>query len=244
MKVPNFRFFHVAVVLDPPSCNVVRSLMSHCGYEGSNWASISIIQRLPSTLVPLYEKSLMDTASKQHNINIRFGSPFRSRFSTNYKAVGINLNHGDLTKLQVGISANLRREVREEYKKLSIEQGGDIDKRVLGEDFCPLNFRATLLMGGFRPKIVLRSKLSDADADHWLGVLNKNISIPWQDMNLTGIGFFLKESLWKFERESDLRGEQVLPPLVKYFSFLEHTPKPIMKTRHNDANYDTEIHHK
>jgi hypothetical protein len=116
MKVPNFRFFHVAVVLDPPSSNLVRSLRDLCftNSRENNWSTISIIRSLPSTLVPLYENSLMDIASKQHNINIRLKNSFHSRFSTKRKAIGIDFTHGDLTKLQFEISANLKGEVRKE----------------------------------------------------------------------------------------------------------------------------------
>jgi hypothetical protein len=208
-----------------------------------NSPTISIIYRLPSTLLPLYEKSLMDIASKQHNINIRFEDPFRSRFSTKYKAVGINLNHGDLTKLQVGISANLGREVRGEYKKLGIGNGGDVDKLLLRKGLGPPEFRSTLLMEGFNPKIILRSKISDADADLWLSALNKKISDPWKDMKLTGIGLFLKEDPWPVDKMADVRW-QVPPPLLKYISFIEHTPRPIIKMRPNDVDEDTGIQHK
>ena len=175
--------------------------------------TISIIRGLPSTLVPLYEKSLMDIAFKQHNINIILKNSFRSRFSTRRKAVGIDFTNGDLTKLQLEISANLRGEVREEYKKLGIGKGGDVDKLLLRQRCTIRDVRSTLLIGGFRPKIILRSKLSDMDADHWLSVLNKKIGIPWQDMNLTGIGILLKEDFWPAEIKATLRGEQVSRPL-------------------------------
>jgi hypothetical protein len=63
-------------------------------------------------------------------------------------------------------------------------------------------------------------------------------------MNLTGIGILLKEDLWAAEIKASLRGEQVSRPLRKYFSFLEHTPRPIMKMRLNDVDDDTGIQHK
>jgi hypothetical protein len=53
-----------------------------------------------------------------------------------------------------------------------------VDKLLLRERSSIRDIRNTLLIGGFRPKIILRSKLSDTDADHWLSVLNKKIVIP------------------------------------------------------------------
>ena len=211
MSLPSFKFFHIGIVLDTRSCDIIRTVKKEFSWHPdifSTWSTMSFIHNLPSTLLPLYSSTLTDIVSSQHNVRIGIKRTWgsrginRSRFATHPGTVGVDMVRPcDMTGVWSRIAQALREPVRAEYEKLGIFKGG-AGTAILQEKgyYRSPKMSHTNLLGTekHQPRIVLFPEDQPGPPRTLLRGKQKPVQyLIWARKDMTGIGLVLRETVPK-----------------------------------------------